>query len=106
MSKAMSFNEFGQLLKHIAEHHSPFSHTDHNTRMIKYVDPHFDMRSNTVFSIKFRTYGGEYDFHVMNECRELEQSLYERCMAFLKEPRYTPLPHVDNKPKVGEITAA
>lgn len=78
----MTFEEFGQLLRHIADEHSP----QHRVKglMVKYVDPHIDMRTSEVFSITFRLYGGhDIQLHVCNEAREIPESLYDRCMATL-----------------------
>jgi hypothetical protein len=84
MVQPMSFQEFGNLLKYIANNNSPFRHTTPHTPCIKYVDPHFDMRTNSCFSMTLRTMGaGEHVFHTQNECRDLPTSLYDRVMAFL-----------------------
>ena len=83
MSKAMTFKELGQLLKHIHDR----SNTDVRTSKlppIKYVHPNIDMRTNSVFSISFRGYGtDEVVFITQNEYRNLDKSLYERCMSYL-----------------------
>lgn len=80
----MSFQEFGNLLKYIANNNSPFRHTNSKTPSVKYVDPHFDMRTGTCFAMTIRTMGmGEFVFHTQNECRDLPNTLYERVMEFL-----------------------
>lgn len=84
MSRPMDFKEFAAVVNHISKNNSPFvGRSDVPT--VKYIDPHFDMRSNTVFSITFRLMGGgEQVFYCQNECRDLKESLFERCMAYLK----------------------
>jgi hypothetical protein len=86
MSAAMSFQEFGNLLKYIANNNSPINHTIRGTPTVKYVDPHMDMRTNTVFSVKLRGFGSEAEFYVMNEARDIPESLYDRIMTYLITP--------------------
>jgi len=77
----MNLSEFASLLNYIRKHHNPFTGT-HKT--LKYVDPHIDLRTDTVFGITFRGMaGGEKVFHCQNECRELPECLYDRCMNWL-----------------------
>jgi hypothetical protein len=85
MSRPMTFKEFSDLANHVAQDHSPFSRrTRKGVVTVKYMDPVFDFRSNTVFSVTFRTFGGcEIVLHCQNECRDLEKSLYERCREAL-----------------------
>ena len=84
MSQPMTFQEAGDLLKHIRDFHSSFS--AHRTRkVVKYADPHFDMRTGHCFAIKLRGYGWEETFHTQNECRDLPKSLYERVIEFLNK---------------------
>ena len=84
MSQPMTFQEAGDLLKHIRDFHSPFS--AHRTRkVVKYADPHFDMRTGHCFAIKLRGYGWEETFHTQNECRNLPKSVYERGIEFLNK---------------------
>jgi hypothetical protein len=86
MSKPMTFPEFGELMKYIAANNSPVNFT-HGRRSVKYVDPHFDMRFNTVFAVTLRGFGFEDTlFHTQNECRDLPQSLFERIKEFLDTP--------------------
>ena len=83
MSAPMTFSEFADLVSYIAKFHSP---TRFNGKglIVKYIDPHFDMRTNAVFAITFRTFGGgAIELHTQNECRSLPTSLYERCMDAL-----------------------
>lgn len=83
MSRAMSIKELGDLLKHIKEAHS-FCQAAEGQRCVKYIDPHIDTRTWECFSVTFRRGGGvEYHIHTQNECRDLELSLYERCMKWL-----------------------
>lgn len=85
MSKAMSFQEFADLLMHIANEHSPLCGA-RSGKTVKYVDPHIDMRTNEVFALTFRGFGWKHFIHTQNECRDLPESLFERCMAYLDEP--------------------
>lgn len=55
MSQPMSFSQTGQLLKLIYEQHSPF--VSGNGRIVKYVDPHIDMRTGHCFALTLRGYG-------------------------------------------------
>lgn len=87
MSKAMTIKELGVLLRDIDENHSPLRPTKEGLRVVKYVDPHIDMRTRTAFAITLRSYGWERTFHTQNECRDLPESLLERVTAFLKEPK-------------------
>lgn len=86
MSRPMDMKEFAALVNFIKKHHSPFSTeppASGSRKTIKYIDPHIDMRSFTCFSISFRGFGGEKNFNCQNECMELPESLYERCMTWL-----------------------
>lgn len=82
MSQPMTFQEAGELLTHIRDFHSPFS-ANRTRKVVKYVDPHFDMRTGHCFAIKLRGYGWEETFHTQNECRDLPESLRARVLAFL-----------------------
>jgi hypothetical protein len=82
MSKPMNKDEFLMLMQHIREEHSPAQMNDFG-RCVKYVDPHIDMRDGAVFAIGFRGYGWEQTLHTQNECRDLPESLYDRCMSLL-----------------------
>jgi len=89
MSKAMSFQEFGELLKFIKENNSPFK-SPYPRPTVKYLDPVFDMRSNTVFAITLRGFGNaDAVFHTQNECRDLPQSLDERVREYLNTPLHS-----------------
>ena len=100
MSRPMNFKEFAEMVNFIQNHNSPFSggHRWDGERairlpVVKYFDPVFDMRSNTVLSVTFRGFGSERLFHCQNECRELPESLFERVMKYLKgEDETTSLP--------------
>lgn len=84
MSRPMNRDEFIALMQHIRDDHSPLQLAcSDGRRVVKYVDPHIDMRDGAVFSIGFRGYGWDQVLHTQNECRDLPQSLFERCMAFL-----------------------
>lgn len=84
MSRPMTFAEFANVVNYVQRNNSPFVTRLANTPCVKYIDPHFDMRSNTVFSIVFRGFGPEKVLHCQNECMDLPDSLHDRCMAFLK----------------------
>lgn len=87
MSQPMSFQEFGNLLKYIANNNSPLN-CRRNYPSVKYVDPHMDMRTNSVFAVTLRGFGSEDKvFHTQNECRDLPQSLDERIREYLDTPR-------------------
>lgn len=82
----MSFQEFADVVKHIAQHNSP-GKDSYPLPTIKYIDPVFDMRSNTVFAVTFRAFGSEaMTFHTQNECRELQESLKDRILSYLNTP--------------------
>lgn len=84
MSQPMSMAHFSVLYKRIRDNHSPFSCSRPNARRVKYIDPHIDMRTNTVFSITFRGFGFEdKNLHCQNECRELSETLFQRCLRWL-----------------------
>lgn len=84
MSKPMSRDEFLDLMTHIRQEHSP-AQIGKFGRCVKYVDPHIDMRDGAVFAIGFRGFGWDKVLHTQNECRDLPESLFERCMKFLDE---------------------
>ena len=86
MSSPMSFKDLEVLLQHVYDNHSPYNNSQKG-KVIKYIDPHVDMRDGKVFAISFRTFGaGEHCIHTQNECHELGESLFERCISWLKEP--------------------
>jgi hypothetical protein len=82
MSKNMTLIDLANLLNYIRMYHSPFA-ANSGRRVVKYVDPHIDMRTGVCFSITFRTYGGEFNFYTTNEERDNPKSLFERCMDWL-----------------------
>jgi hypothetical protein len=82
----MSFQEFADVVKHIAQHNAPGGN-HYPLPTIKYIDPVFDMRTNTVFAVTFRAFGSaETQFHTQNECRDLPLSLKQRVMEYLTTP--------------------
>lgn len=85
MSAPMTFGEFRHLMIHIDLEHSVIRHCPQG-KQVKYVDPHFDMRTGTCFAIKFRGFGWEHVLHTQNEEIDNPLSLYERCMEFLDSP--------------------
>lgn len=82
MSKNMTLIDLANLLNYIHMHHSPFA-AGSGRRVVKYVDPHIDMRTGECFSITFRTYSGEFNFYTTNEERDNPKSLFQRCMDWL-----------------------
>lgn len=84
MSRPMNMTEFAAVLNHAMKHNGPFVHGSKDAPVVKYIDPHIDLRTNDVFSITFRGFGGETLLHCQNECRDLKESLFERCMTYLK----------------------
>ena len=81
-NKDMSLIDLANLLNYIHMYHSPFA-AGSGRRVVKYVDPHIDMRTGKCFSITFRTYGEEWHFYTTNEERDNPKSLFERCMLWL-----------------------
>ena len=81
----MTMTELNELLKHIQKDHS-FCQSKNGQRYVKYVDPNIDTRTWVCFAITFR--GGSFEkvFHTQNECRDIPESLFERCMNWLDEP--------------------
>lgn len=98
MSAGMTFAQFRELLTHISREHSPNKQVAKGLRRVIYVDPFIDMRTGTVFSVKFRGYGWTKRLHIMNEFLDVEESLYDRCMSFLDGAG-----EVDGAPKTGNI---
>lgn len=82
MSANMTLIDLANLLNFIRMYHSPFA-AGSGRRMVKYVDPHIDMRTGECFSITFRTYGGEFNFNTTNENRDNPKNLFQRCMNWL-----------------------
>jgi hypothetical protein len=85
MSAPMDFSEFRTLLNHIMMEHHPYR-LHKGRKGVKYVDPHIDMRDGKVFALTFRGFGWEKTLHTQNECRDLPESLFDRCMDLLDEP--------------------
>jgi hypothetical protein len=81
MSKNMSIDELRTLMNYVYNHHSPF-YAKQGAQIIKYVDPHIDMRTGECFSVTFRMYHGERSFYTTNEFRDAEP-LYIRIMHWL-----------------------
>lgn len=82
MSRAMTMSELAELLKHIKQDHS-FCKSKDGQRYVKYIDPHIDTRTWDCFAITFRMSGDDVTIHTQNECRDLPESLFERCMSWL-----------------------
>lgn len=82
MSANMNFYQLSNLLDYIHDSNSPFTAAK-GRRVVKYVDPHIDMRDGMCFSITFRTYSGYVNFNTTNENRDDPKSLYDRCLEWL-----------------------
>lgn len=78
----MTIAQLVELIEHVQSHHTIMADNRHG-KHVKYIDPHIDMRTNDVFSVQFRGYGWTHSIHIVNECRDLPESLFDRCMAFL-----------------------
>jgi len=85
MSQVMDFKQFMELVKHIEKDHSVHSYAGIKGKTIKYIRPTFDMRGCDVFSVVLQGYGWVEHLHCTNECKDLPDSLFDRCMAFLDE---------------------
>lgn len=83
VSRAMTFPEFRHLMQHIDMEHSVIRCCPAGNKKVKYVDPHFDMRTGTCFAITFRGFGWDKVLHTQNEEIDNPKSLYDRCMDFL-----------------------
>ena len=81
MSKALTFKEFAEIVNYISEKRNMLNN-EIGYPYVKYIDPVFDMRTNTIFSITFRGLG-EKQFHCVNECRDLTESMFQRIMTWL-----------------------
>lgn len=82
MSANMTLIDLANLLEYVYTWHSPLAASS-GRRVVKYVDPHIDMRTGECFSITFRTYGGEFNFNTTNENRNNPKNLFQRCMDWL-----------------------
>jgi hypothetical protein len=82
MSANMDLYSLHKLLAFIRENNSPFTARS-GRRIVKYVDPHIDMRDGMCFSITFRTYSGYVNFNTTNENRDYPKSLFNRCVEWL-----------------------
>lgn len=87
MSKALSFKEFAEVVNFITKWRS-FIKNKENFPYVKYIDPVFDMRTNSVFTITFRG-SEEKRFSSVNEERDLPQSMYVRIMEWLMTEKET-----------------
>lgn len=94
MSKSMQIEELQSLLQYIYENNSPFARkTKRGQPVVKYVDPHIDMRTGHCFSVVLRRFGGEnVSFYTGNEFIECNVSLYDRIMHYLETGDYIEAP--------------
>lgn len=86
MSSPMSMADFNALIEHIWAEHSPAQCGKYG-RCVKYVNPRIDMRDGAVYAVEFRGFGWEKILHTQNECRDLPESLFDRCNSFLDEEK-------------------
>ena len=87
MSQPMTLDEFNKLIAIIQDKHCFTSKNFKSENVaIKYVKPIFDMRTNEFYCITFEMYGHNKTLHCVNDCRDLEQSLFDRCIEFLNTP--------------------
>lgn len=82
MSANMNLYQLSNLLDFIYDNNSPLNARS-GRRVVKYVDPHIDMRDGMCFSVTFRTYSGYINFNTTNENRDDPKSLYDRCIEWL-----------------------
>ena len=89
MSRPLTLDEFNKLITIIQDGYC-FSGKNWNPKKvtIKYVTPVFDMRTNTFYCITFEMYGYSHTIHCVNEYKDLEQSLFDRCIEFLNTPTF------------------
>jgi len=87
MSQPMTLDEFNKLIAIIQDKYC-FSGKNCKPEnvAIKYVTPIFDTRTNTFYCITFEMYGHKHTLHCVNDYRDLEQSLFDRCIDFLNTP--------------------
>lgn len=82
----MTADQLAQVLAYAFQHNSPFNNPSFTGRKtVKYIDPHFDLRDGRCFSVAFRGYGDEAVLHCCNEFRDVQATLFERCMSFLNK---------------------
>lgn len=85
LAKNMDMKEFAEVLNFAMKYNGPFVTRLAEMPCVKYIDPHIDLRTNSVFSITFRGFGNaDRTFHNQNEERLNPVSLRDRCMAYLK----------------------
>lgn len=79
--EAMTFKEFAEVVNYIKDKRS-FIGGEYGYPRVKYIDPVFDMRTNTVFSIRFR---GPYEkqFGTTNDWRDVEGRMFDHIMNWL-----------------------
>ena len=85
----MSIYELLALHKIVYDKYSPVNPTRGHP-CVKYMDPVIDMRYGTIIGVNMRSFGGSSThFHVMNESRDLKESLFDRIKTWLETPRNT-----------------
>jgi hypothetical protein len=80
----MTMHEFANVLNHARRYNSPQVTRLKEAPVVKYIDPHISLTTDSVFTMGFRGYGGETVIHCQNECRDLPASLHDRCMTYLR----------------------
>lgn len=78
----MTFKEFADMVNYIKDKRSAISGEAGSPR-IKYIDPVFDMRTNTVFHLRLRGFGADKEFGTVNEWRDAEGKMLDAVMAWL-----------------------
>lgn len=84
MSRSMTMQELGDIIKLTKKEHCPFT-ANRCKKIVKYIDPVIDNRDGTCFVIKFRGYGWEETLYTQNDQINNPKSLYERCIDFLNQ---------------------
>lgn len=80
----MTMHEFANVVNHAMRYNGPFVTRLAESPVVKYIHPSIDLRFNNVFAISFRGFGGGRILHCQNECRDLPDSLHDRCMKYLR----------------------
>ena len=98
MSRSMTTDELVTLFEYVRNNHN-VPNSDVSSKVVKYLDPHFDNRTGDIFSIQIRGYGWKYSLYTSNEEVDNPKSLFDRCIEFLNTPFDAPIPRFI----VGEV---
>lgn len=82
----MTIQEFTYLINYIKQNNTMLT-AKKGYPVVKYIDPHIDMRDMKVFSVTLRGYGSKNEFHTTNEMRGVDGSLFDTIIDFLNTPR-------------------